>query len=89
MGSLFRGQSRGSFSWEETEKAKRGQHCEVLALPCACFYFEILQAKRIWGLSVRSILGTWEVLEMERQNRKHLPDHILDVAGTIHDIMGR
>lgn len=59
----------------------------MLALPCACFYFEIFQAKRVLEVSVRSAFRTWKFWKW-RGKPKHVFDNMLDVAGTIYDIMG-
>lgn len=59
----------------------------MLALPYACFYFEIFQAKRVLEVSVRSVFRTWKFWKW-RGKAEHVFDNMLDVAGTIYDVMG-
>lgn len=61
----------------------------MLALPCACFYFEIFQAKRIWGFLSDPSLGDMGSFGNGEAKPEHVSDHIVDVAGIIHNIKGR
>lgn len=63
---------------------KRGLHCEVLALPRACFYFDVFPAKFENGLggfcSIR--LGNLASFGNRGTKAEHVPDNMLNVAGT-------
>lgn len=54
----------------------------MLALPCACFYFVDFQAKRFGSFLSDPSKGIGSFGNGEA-NPEHVPDHILDVAGTI------